>query len=75
MKNSGNSNTKTTRLYHTIQKRKLLVLVTLFIILVLVSILAVGIGSVYIPPETFSRYLVTPFFLISLPPRTAAWQI
>jgi len=50
MKNSGDSNTKTTLLYHTIQKRKLLVLVTLFIILVLVSILAVGIGSVYIPP-------------------------
>ncbi len=50
MKNRGDSNTRTTRLYHTIQKRKLLVLVTLFVILIIVSILAVGIGSVYIPP-------------------------
>ena len=50
MKNRGDSNTRTTRLYHTIQKRKLLVLVTLFVILVIFSILAVGIGSVYIPP-------------------------
>ena len=50
MKNDGDSNTGTAHLYHTIQKRKLLVLVTLSIILVLVSILAVGIGSVYIPP-------------------------
>ncbi len=50
MKNWRDSNTGTTRLYHTIQKRKLLVLITLSIILVLVSILAVGIGSVYIPP-------------------------
>jgi len=50
MKNGDSSNTKTTRLYHTIQKRKLLVLVTLFVILLLLSIFAIGIGSVYIPP-------------------------
>ena len=50
MKNDGASNTKTTRLYHTIQKRKILVLVALSIILIFVSLLAIGIGSVYIPP-------------------------
>ncbi len=50
MKKVGKSSTKTTRLYHTLQKRKRLVLLTLAAILILSSILATGIGSVYIPP-------------------------
>jgi iron complex transport system permease protein len=51
MKKVGKSSTKTTRLYHTLQKRKRLVLLTLAAILILSSILATGIGSVYIPPQ------------------------
>jgi len=45
------SNTKTTRLYHSIQKRKFIVLVILALVLIISSILAIGIGSVYIPPQ------------------------
>jgi len=51
MKKVGTSSTKTTRLYHTLQKRKRLVLLTLAAVLIISSILATGIGSVYIPPQ------------------------
>ncbi len=50
MTNVKIGNTRSAHIYRTIQKRKLLVLITLSVLLVLISIFAVGIGSVYIPP-------------------------
>lgn len=51
MKKAGISNTATSRLYHAAAKRKLLIIFILAAALLLTSVIACGVGAVFIPPS------------------------